>query len=93
MHWCYIIYSPSIDKFYTGETANPETRIFQHNQGYFENSFTSQVSDWEIFITIPCRDRSHARKVEGFIKSMKSKKFILRLKIDVSLVASISNRF
>ena len=29
MHWCYILYSPTIDKFYIGETEDLELRIAQ----------------------------------------------------------------
>lgn len=38
MHWCYILYSPTIDKFYVGETENLEIRITQHRRGFFKNS-------------------------------------------------------
>ena len=78
MHWCYVLYSPAIDKFYVGDTENLELRITQHNTGSFKNSYTSKACDWTLYISLLCRDRSQARKVELFIKKMKSKKFIIR---------------
>ena len=77
---CYILYSPSLDKYYIGETENIEERIQMHNTGFFKNAYTSKVSDWELYLMIPCRDRIHARKVEKYIKNMKSRKYIENLK-------------
>ncbi|WP_088124814.1 GIY-YIG nuclease family protein [Roseivirga misakiensis] len=80
MHFVYILYSSSIDRFYIGETEDLEVRLSQHNNGFFKGAFTSQVSDWSFYLTLQCRDRSHARGVEAFIKKQKSAAFIKRLK-------------
>jgi len=93
MHWCYVLYSPAINRFYVGETEDLELRISQHKSGFFKNSYTSKASDWQLYISLCCRDRSHARKVELFIKKMKSKKFIFNLKDSFEVQADIINRF
>ena len=93
MHWCYVLYSSSIDKFYIGETEDLELRITQHNSALFKNSYTSKTSDWILHVALSCKDRSHARKVESFIKKMKSRKFILNLKDSIKLQTDILNRF
>lgn len=33
MYWVYIIYSSTIDKFYTGQTDDMERRLEEHNRG------------------------------------------------------------
>jgi putative endonuclease len=93
MHWCYILHSSTIDKFYIGETEDLELRTIQHNSAFFKNSYTSRASDWIIYISLRRRDRSHARQVELFIKKMKSKKFIVNLRDSVELQTDIINRF
>ncbi|MEO2081146.1 MULTISPECIES: GIY-YIG nuclease family protein [Leeuwenhoekiella] len=39
-HYLYIIYSKSLDKFYTGETSNIEERITLHNAHAIKNAYT-----------------------------------------------------
>ncbi len=80
MHIVYIIHSNVYDQFYIGETDNVEDRLEQHNSGYFHHGFTTKASDWKIFLTIFCRDRSQARMIEKHIKNMKSKQYIRNLK-------------
>lgn len=41
MHYAYILYSPSADKCYIGQTPDIETRLLFHNE-ISENSFTSR---------------------------------------------------
>ena len=77
----YIIHSKLADKFYIGSTSSSiEERILKHNTGFYENSFTSQAQDWELFIDLLCHDMTHAKRVEKHIKKMKSKIYILNLK-------------
>ena len=80
MQYCYIIYSRSVNRYYIGETDNIERRLMEHNTGIFEKSYTKQASDWQLYLIIECIDRSEARKLESFIKKMKSRKFIESLK-------------
>ena len=76
MHFFYIIYSKKIDQYYSGETEDIPIRLGQHNSGYFKSASTSKANDWKICLTIECKDRSHARRFESFVKKQKSRKFI-----------------
>jgi putative endonuclease len=82
MHYVYILYSKSIDKYYVGETSSIEERLEQHNSGYFAKSYTSKVDDWQLVLSLPFPSITKARQAEQFIKRMKSRKFIERLLID-----------
>ena len=82
MCFCYILYSPSSNKFYTGITQESvEERLVKHNtKAYGNHRFTAKVSDWELYLGIKAESISHARKMEVFIKRMKSQVFIRKLK-------------
>ena len=82
MCFCYILYSPSSNKFYTGITQeSAEERLIKHNtKAYGNHRFTAKASDWELYLCIKAESFSHARKMEVFIKRMKSQVFIKKLK-------------
>jgi putative endonuclease len=82
MCFCYILFSPSIDKFYIGSTTHSvESRIAKHNTAFYPgNHFTHQTSDWELYLAIPCINSIMAKRIENHIKRMKSKKYIRDLK-------------
>jgi putative endonuclease len=79
-HFVYILYSPSLNRYYTGETAFPDERLNGHNEGKYQSSYTKRASDWELYLLINCNGRKEALKVEKKIKSMKSTKYITNLK-------------
>ena len=79
-HIVYILYSPSTDHFYIGETIDFENRLSEHNSHFFAGSFTSRADDWITFLTLECKNRTHARMIESHIKRMKSKSYIRNLK-------------
>ena len=82
MCFCYILHSPSSNKFYTGITQESvEERLAKHlNKVYGSHRFTAKISDWELYLCIEAESISHARKMEVFIKRMKSQVFIRKLK-------------
>jgi len=82
MYYCYVIFSQTLQKYYVGETEDVEVRIDLHNSGFFKGAYTSRASDWELYLSIPCKTRTGARKMERFIKSQKSRLFIESLKKD-----------
>ena len=82
-----------MDRFYIGETEDLDLRIHHHNTSFFKNSYTSVASDWVLFVSLECIDRGHARKVESFIKRMKSKKFIRSLRDSTKIQAAITAKF
>ena len=76
----YILYSESTDSYYIGETIDIENRLLEHNTHFFTGAFTKRADDWAVFLTIECKNRTQARKIESHIKRMKSKTYILNLK-------------
>ncbi|NVK48792.1 MAG: GIY-YIG nuclease family protein [Cyclobacteriaceae bacterium] len=82
MNFCYILFSPSLGKFYTGITQESlESRIEKHNiHSYGNHRFTAKASDWELFLSIETTSYSHARRIELYIKKMKSAVFIKKLR-------------
>ena len=79
MHFVYIIFSPTVNRYYVGETANIKQRILKHNSKGYPNAFTKIARDWEIKLDLTCPDRETALFLETFIKRMKSRKFIEKL--------------
>lgn len=79
MHFLYIIYSPTADKFYTGETNNVPARLELHNSHKKLKTITKAASDWEIKFIFPCKTKDDAIYLQRFIKKMKSRKFIQRV--------------
>lgn len=82
MAFCYILYSPSLDKYYIGSTSEAiESRLDKHlSKFYGTNHFTATVSDWDIHHRILCTSGKQARRIENHIKRMKSKQYIQNLK-------------
>jgi len=82
MNYCYILFSPSLKKFYTGITQESvASRLQKHNFHFYGNHhFTAKASDWELFLTIEVNSFSHARRIDLYIKRMKSSSFIRKLK-------------
>ena len=76
MHFCYILYSTKRNRYYTGETTDVDARLLYHNSSELNTNSTKAGIPWEIVLIIPCKNRSHALKVEMHIKRMKSKRFI-----------------
>ena len=54
-----------------------ERRLEKHNSAAYSNaSFTAKANDWTLKAQLDCSDAAHARKVEIYIKKMKSRKFV-----------------
>jgi putative endonuclease len=72
-----MIYSQSLQRFYTGTTDDVTKRIEEHNSNKYLDSFTSKGIPWELlFFEIECKTSDQAYNVEKFIKKMKSSIFI-----------------
>jgi putative endonuclease len=93
IHYCYILYSPTLDSFYVGQAVDPHIRLIEHNEGKYDKSYTTKVSDWEHYLLIECHSKTQAIKIESFIKRMKSKKFIERLKHEQQIIKDVLDRF
>ncbi len=82
MHFLYILYSPTLKKYYVGETEDLTRRLYEHKNHIFKGSFTSRASDWELKLSLNFDTLRNARQAEAFIKKMNSKKFIEKLILD-----------
>ncbi len=89
MHYLYIIYSKTADKFYIGETHNLEERLQKHNEHSYNNSFTKIASDWKLVLQFNCINRDNALFLEQFIKRMKSRKFIEKIIAQPNILTDI----
>ncbi|HWY11628.1 MAG TPA: GIY-YIG nuclease family protein [Bacteroidia bacterium] len=76
----YILFSPKLNKFYIGSCLNLEQRLLEHKNKAFVNSFTAITDDWQLYYEMNELNGVIARKIETYIKSMKSKKYIENLK-------------
>ena len=77
MFTLYILYSKTIDRYYVGYTNDFERRLSEHNR--IKHKYTDSGIPWilvhsEVYLT-----RKEARHREKFIKSKKSKQFIIEL--------------
>ena len=81
MPYCYILYSPSKNTYYTGFTQTDLTdRISKHNSGFYDKTYSSHSNYWTLYLSIECNDGNQAIKIEKHIKRMKSKVYITNLK-------------
>lgn len=76
MHYVYILQSRLTKDYYIGQTEDIETRINQHNSGFYSKAYTSKITDWKLFYAIKCISVTQAIKIENHIKRMKSRKYI-----------------
>jgi putative endonuclease len=80
MFYVYILYSLTADKFYVGQTPDVQKRLWEHNNPNENSKFTAKYIPWELVLHFPVSEsRADSMKMENFIKSQKSKKFILKL--------------
>ena len=75
----YIIYSPSLDKYYIGYTIGIEKRLAEHNSGI--STFTSKATDWELKWTKEIESRVEAMKEEKKNELPRSKLTRYRIQI------------
>ena len=90
----YILYSPSLNSYYIGfTTTSVLERLHKHNDKYYNSKYSSKTSDWEIYLSFECISEKQARAIESHIKKMKSKKYIINLKLYPNIVQELLNRY
>lgn len=89
----YILYSKTLDRFYTGSCAELSFRLKQHSNKDFGNSFTAKIDDWEVFYTIENLNYKQARLIEAHIKRMKSKDYIKNLTKYLQMVSKLVEKY
>ena len=79
----YILYSPSLGKFYTGYTGDMEQRLVFHNTGM--NSFSRKGIPWKLVKCFEIEEKPDAMKLEKQIKKNGAKRYLERNNIDYSI--------
>jgi putative endonuclease len=74
MFTVYILFSQTIQKYYTGQTQNLKNRIAEHNAG--ETKSIKNGIPWEVFFTKEVQTRKEAVALEKKIKRRGAKRFI-----------------
>ena len=77
MFHVYILWSPSLQKYYTGHTENILQRLHDHNAG--RSQFTSTGVPWTLVYSEEFPTKIEASRREQEIKNRKSKKYIEQL--------------
>jgi len=78
--WVYIIQSQTSDRFYCGQSADPEQRLRQHNDPQYRLSKTTKrfPGPWKLVWKQACTDRSEATQLERRIKKNGISRFLRR---------------
>ena len=76
MHYVYILYSLSQDRFYIGESADPKERLEHHRAR--DQRYTRRAADWILVFQKSTASRHEALKIKQLIKKAKSRKTIVR---------------
>ena len=92
MHYLYIIFSDSLNRYYVGETHDTEKRLIKHNNHTYKGAFSNIADDWKIVLSKNCQSKKEALFLEAFIKRMKSKKFILKIIGNPDILDDILNK-
>ena len=79
----YILYSDSLEKFYTGFTSDIEQRLLLHNEG--KNHFSKKGIPWRLIKYFDIELKSEALKLEKQIKKNGSKRYLERNNIEYSI--------
>jgi len=74
MWYCYILYSPKINKYYTGYTEDLTKRVQRHNDGW--GKYTKRGIPWELKYYEEYEYKTDAIKREREIKDKKSRRYI-----------------
>ncbi len=74
----YILYSPSIDRYYIGIAEDVQRRLRQHNSPG-SKSWTARGKPWALVFSHAFPDRLTALKVERELKRRRSRKLIEKI--------------
>jgi putative endonuclease len=78
-YWVYILHSETFDRYYIGQSGNPERRLEFHNS--IERGFTARYRPWRLVFKKECENREEAIRLENSIKAWKRKEKIRKLVI------------
>lgn len=89
----YILYSQSVNKFYTGSCADLKQRLKEHAEKKYRVSYTAKADDWVLYYSIPDLEYKQARNIEAHIKKMKSRKYFQDLLTHPEITVSLINKY
>jgi putative endonuclease len=72
--YVYILYSESLQQYYTGSTQELEKRLNDHNNGWSKH--TSKGVSWILVYSEEFKTRTDALKKENTIKKRGAKRFL-----------------
>ncbi|TDH26121.1 GIY-YIG nuclease family protein [Segetibacter sp. 3557_3] len=73
-YYIYILFSDSLQQFYTGSTQDLAKRLNDHNNGWSKH--TSKGVPWKLVYTKVYEGRTEALKAENNIKKRGAKRFL-----------------
>src|SRR6056297_36073 len=91
MHYLYILYSEKIDQYYTGETRDVSQRVKKHNRGH--SAATKKGVPWALKKIIEFETRTEAIKAENWLKRMKSRRVIEKVRNDEIDLKRVIDRY
>ena len=77
VHFVYILYSDSVDKYYIGSCGNVDVRLSRHNAG--ATISTKSGRPWKVVYREEFNSKTEAIKYEYYLKRMKSRVFIEKI--------------
>jgi len=89
----YVLFSPTLNKFYDGSCLNLEQRLLDHKNKIYKNSYTTVTDDWQLYYSMNNLAGIVARKIEDHIKSTKSKRYIENLKKYPEITIKLITKF
>ena len=73
----YIVYSSTLDRYYTGHTNDLRRRLEEHNRG--KTQYMAKGVPWMLVYSKEFATRSDAMKLESSIKKRGAKRFLADL--------------
>ena len=81
MYTTYILYSPKLKKYYSGQTMDLEKRIEEHNRG--KTRFSASGMPWILVFSKNFTSRTEAIMLESKIKKRGAARFLIDNQISV----------
>jgi putative endonuclease len=91
--YVYILYSPTLKRYYKGVSEDPERRLGEHNQVIKKSAYTAISNDWELIFTLKCESKAQALKVERYLKKSANIIYLRRFINEEKLQKTILERF
>ena len=91
--YLYIIYSPTLGRYYKGVSKNPGSRLIEHNTVIDPTAYTAAVHDWKLIFQLKCESKTQALKLERYLKKSANIPYLKRFMNEIELQNMILLRF